>query len=121
MGMELACVPNEVNGNPITYRYRTIAGAEAINTVQPSGIKGWLTLNMSYHFRELSPRGTWVPFVTGGVGVTAFALNEPEQSHHYGGGIGIWRSRHRAWRVEYSKHVIADARFRSVRVGLMLR
>jgi hypothetical protein len=121
MGGELACVPGDVKGKPITFTYRTPGGDEASNSVEPEGVKGWLKVNLSYHFKELSSRKILVPFVT--AGITVFVRGEPSQAFNYGGGISIWRGRHRGWRLEYSKFVVQDenTRFRSVRIGLMLR
>jgi hypothetical protein len=121
-GGELAVTPREPKSTPITYTYRTTAGDEASNTFEHGGVRnGWFKLNMSYHFKELSRRKSLVPFVTAGVAV--FAFGGPTEAFNYGGGVSIWRSRRRGWRLEYSKFVVHDenTRFRGVSVGLMLR
>ena len=64
-----------------------------------------------------------MPFVTGGA--TFFARDGLTEAVNYGGGVSLWRSRHRGWRVEYRKYLISDGgydtRLRSLRVGLVLR
>lgn len=123
VGAELAASPVEFSGKPITYNYRKFDGTEATNTVAANGVLGWGSLNLSYHFRELPTKGKFVPFVTAGVGI--IARSGLAECANYGGGFSIWRNRHRGWRVEYRKQVFDNGefnpRFRSVRIGLMLR
>jgi len=123
VGAELAVSPVERKAKPITYNYRTFNGKEATNTIAASNVLGWGSLNLSYHFRELPTKGKFVPFVTAGVGV--IARDGLAECANYGGGFSIWRNRHRGWRVEYRKQVFDNGnfnpRFRSVRIGLVLR
>lgn len=123
VGGELAAAPKEVKSKPVTYTYRDFSGNEVTTTYAANGVKGWGSLNLSYHFKGLPATGWLVPFVT--AGGTFFARDGLAEATNYGGGISLWTSRHRGWRLEYRKHVVDEGsfntRFRSVRVGLILR
>jgi hypothetical protein len=123
VGAELAATPTPIASKPITYTYQTFSGSEATATYRVSGVKGWGVLTLGYHFKGLPVSGRFVPFVTAGTGV--FVRDGHTESINYGGGVSLWRSKHRGWRLEYRRHVVGDGgyntRLRSVRIGLVLR
>ncbi|MGH9842086.1 MAG: hypothetical protein ACREEM_25310 [Blastocatellia bacterium] len=120
---ELAVAPKAIKSKPVTFTYRTFSGSEATATRAATGVKGWGSLNVSYHFKELSASSSLAPFVT--AGGTIIARDGLVEGINYGGGISFWKSRHRGLRLEYRKHVVREPfpnpRFRSVRIGLVLR
>jgi len=122
-GAELAASPKPIKSKPVTLTYRTLSGSEATATYAASGVKGWGSLNLSYHFKELSASGRLAPFVT--AGGTIFARDGLAEAINYGAGISFWKNRHRGWRLEYRKHVVEEgafiSRLRSVRIGLVFR
>src|SRR5262245_9623859 len=93
VGGELARAIGEVKGNPITYTSRTFNGSEASNTIAANAVQGWGSLNLAYHFKGLSHSDFFVPFVT--AGVTIFARDGLAEAKNFGGGISLWRNRHR--------------------------
>lgn len=109
-GAEYAVAPKEVKSKPITYTYRDLSGKENTWTYAASGVKGWGSLNLSYHVKELTASGKLAPFMT--AGVTIFARAGLAEATNYGGGVSFWRSRHRGWRLEYRKYVIDDGSYR---------
>lgn len=123
VGAELAVSPQTIESKPVSYTFRTFEGRDVTAIHKAGGIDGWGSLNLSYHFKGWLADGRLVPFVT--AGGTILARDGLTEATNYGGGISLWRSRHRGWRLEYRKHVIGDgdsnARLRSVRIGLVLR
>lgn len=122
-GAELAVAPKPIESKPVSLAFRTLSGDEATATYTASGVKGWGSLNLSYHLRGLPVSGKLAPFVT--AGGTIFARDGLAEAFNYGGGISFWKSRHRGWRLEYRKHVVEEgasiSRLRSVRIGLVFR
>ncbi|MGH9852474.1 MAG: hypothetical protein ACREBD_21775, partial [Blastocatellia bacterium] len=110
-GAECALSPKEVKGKPITYTYHDLSGKENTWTYAANGVKGWGSLNLSYHVKEITPSGKLAPFVT--AGVTIFARDGLAEATNYGGGVSFWRNRHRGWRLEYRKYVIDDGSYNS--------
>lgn len=115
--------PPPSRSKPVTLTYRTLSGSDATATYAASGVKGWGSLNLYYHFKELSASGRLAPFVT--AGGTIFVRDGLAEAINYGGGISFWKNRHRGWRLEYRKHVVEEgafiSRLRSVRIGLVFR
>lgn len=123
IGAELAGSPIVNRSTPITYTYRTSAGAEATNTVTTSGVRGWLSLNLAYHFKVPLTKGKLVPFLT--AGGTILARDGLGEAGNYGGGVSLWTTSHLGMRLEYRQYILREPfpkpRYQSVRLGFVLR
>jgi hypothetical protein len=124
IGGELAEAPRVTRAKPITYTYQTRSGAEATNTIAAGGVAFIGSFNVAYHFKGLPAGESFVPFATAGVSMIGREGYGLVEGTNYGGGISLWSSR-RGVRLEYRKYVLAESppgtRFRSLRVGLLLR
>ena len=82
---------------------------------------GILSVNPSYHFRNASPSGKLVPFVTGGVSLGF--RNGSSGGGNFGGGVQYWMKDQVALRVEVRDHIFSSdtPHFFQFRVGLSFR
>lgn len=120
---ELAVSPKINRGTPIRFTYRTPSGTEGTNTIAANGILGWSSFNLAYHFQGPITKGKLVPFVT--AGGTLLARGGIAEAGNFGGGLSLWSNSHLGMRLEYRKYILREPfpepRFRSMRLGLVLR
>jgi len=82
---------------------------------------GILSVNPSYHFRNASGSGRFVPFVTGGFSL-AFR-NGSSGGGNFGAGVQYWMKDHVGLRFEFRDHIFSSdtPHFFQFRVGLSFR
>jgi hypothetical protein len=85
---------------------------------------GVLSPNVSYHFKNATSSGKFVPFVTGGISLL-FRGSAAAGAVNFGGGMNWWFKDHVGLRLEVRDHVVGTSdrapHIFGVRIGLAFR